>query len=512
MSVDAAMKALHLGKKKEALEKLLLAWRKTRAPEVAAAIATLGRDVDATREPLPRNREQRLAAWKKRSAPKSAADVGVLLSAFDGFLAAQAEPLIEQVKTWPADPRITDALFALLESPPTGMRGRKASTFWERVFVTIGAMQDPRSLERLKVLRAKVSADTQERSGLHWADSSAVLRAALVATKPKPPPAAKKLSAEEKRLLSGLTTAPREDLPALFARVFAAPHDDALRQVLADTLLESGDARGELINLQLLPRLDAAQRKRMKQLLDQHARRWLGPLEPAILKSGLSYRRGFPAVAKLSTNQKAVVEQVMGRPEWNTFETLDVESWPAESRKAFLSQPLLSLRRALVLENAVDLPDHSVNWEHVSFRHVGQNEMNALCAVTTLPKLKVLELGFTFDGPFPQLWTSPMGRSIATVVGGITLEDWAKHAPANVVHFENFKTTAERTSDGLVVHINCDWTTTSIASTYGSELEPVKQLLDRVTIATKEQVEPAEKKALERRIKGVPVEWVLKGA
>lgn len=62
------------------------------------------------------------------------------------------------------------------------------------------------------------------------------------------------------------------------------------------------------------------------------------------------------------------------------------------------------------------------------------------------------------------------------------------------------------------MHINCDWTTTSIASTYGNEFEPVKQLLHRVTIATKEPVEPAEQKALERRIKGVPVAWVLKGA
>src|SRR5205085_421060 len=44
-----------------------------------------------------------------------------------------------------------------------------------------------------------------------------------------------------------------DTIAALFAQVYAAPDDDAIRHVLADALIACGDPRGELIQLQLEP-------------------------------------------------------------------------------------------------------------------------------------------------------------------------------------------------------------------------------------------------------------------
>lgn len=515
MSIDAALKLFHGGKPEVALEVLLSDWRKSRAPELAEAVAFVGAAVDATRERLPSKRDERLTAWKKRAAAKSSADVGVLLDALDGFLAEQAEPLIKLLQSFPADPRLVDGLLALADSPPTGMRGRKADPFWRAVFKTVNLVGDPRSVERLNALRAKWQSDEQERSGIHWADSSAVLLAAYLSVKQKAPPKAKKLGAKEKALLGGLKRqAPAGDVSSLTTQVYSRPADDDVRRVLADALLEAGDVRGELITLQLLPSLDATQRKRAKQLLDQHARKWLGVLEPAILKSGLVYRRGFPAVAKLSTNQRSVVDKVMGRPEWNTFEELDLESWPSDSRKAFLSQPLLGLRYAYVLENPSDLPDRALDWEGVSFRFIDKAHVAQLSALSTLPKLKWLEFLHTSNGhggnieAYGAFWRSSIARRLETI-RGVPFLDWFKNAPENVVRLEDPYCAGERTANGLVVTIN--WDFPQSINGFKSPLAEVKKHLHAVTITTKGAVDAADKKQLER-LSGCPIEWRVRGA
>ncbi len=70
------------------------------------------------------------------------------------------------------------------------------------------------------------------------------------------------------------------DEHAFLAAVIAAPTDDAPREVYADWLLERGDLRGELINLELaLSRAtDVDEHNRLKRrdfaLLEQHGHRW----------------------------------------------------------------------------------------------------------------------------------------------------------------------------------------------------------------------------------------------
>ncbi|MER2563628.1 MAG: hypothetical protein ABTQ32_23060 [Myxococcaceae bacterium] len=513
MSIVAALKSFQSGALEAALEQLLRAWRQSRSPALAEAITFVGGRVDSTRKRLPSNRAARVAAWKERAARKDAADVGVLLAALDGLVAQQAMPLTERLRTFPADPRIVDALLALAESPPTGMRGRKATPFWSAAFATIGAMGDPRSVARLKTLRLKWSNDSQARRGIHWADSSAVLLAALDGVKLAPPPRPKKLSSRDTKLLEGLKAPPRSgDVQALTAKVFEQPDDDDVRRVLGDLLLERGDVRGELINLQLQPAPDAAQRKRMKELLDRHARTWLGPLEPAILKSGLVYRRGFPAAAKLSTNQRSVVEAVMGRPEWNTFEALDLESWPRGSRKAFLAQPLLGLRRASMLEELGELPDRPLEWQALSLRLGRAEHLELLSKLTTLPKLRWFgfesQLRADEHSTLAGFWKSPVARRLEAI-SGFDFVEWALEAPRNIVRLDDRYCAGERTPNGLVATIN--WDFPQSLSSFRSTLAAVKKQLHRVTVTTKGEVERSEKKALEKAA-GCSVEWVVRGA
>jgi uncharacterized protein (TIGR02996 family) len=507
MTIDTAVKAFRTGKPEVALEALLEVWRKSRAPELAEAIAAVGAQVDATRPKIPAKKAERIAAWKKVAAKRDGADLGPLLAALDGLVAADGEPLVIVLQRWPADPRIADGLFALLDSPPTGMRGRKAEPFWRAVLLAIENVGDPRTGDRRTALAGKIAGDASERSGLQWADSSEVLRASLAAVKTRPAPKVKALTAKDKALLADLKPAVRGDVGLLYAKVYAEPHDDGARHILADALLESGDPRGELISLQLLPKLDAAQRKRAKQLLDANARKWLGPLEPAVLKSGLVYRRGFPAEAKLSTNQASVVKALIGRPEWGTFEELDVESWPKESRKEFVSQRLPALKRVIGLQDAADLPDHSVKWEELKFLRAAPKEMADFEKVKTLPQLKVLELHYVYQGPFPSFWKSEIARGLEAVHGGFTLRDWAHNAPPNITGFHDFKTSARRTPQGLAVEINCDWTQ-DVVSSYGSEIEAVKDVLFSLKIKTKEVLPEQEKKGVAKRAGGAKLEFV----
>jgi uncharacterized protein (TIGR02996 family) len=109
------------------------------------------------------------------------------------------------------------------------------------------------------------------------------------------PPQGPALPAAERKQLA----ATKWDVPvappvveSLLAPVWAAPRDAALKQVVADLLLERGDPRGEFISLQLAK----ASPKRQKLLLNRHGLGWLGSLadvvnlreEPPVFEQGFA--------------------------------------------------------------------------------------------------------------------------------------------------------------------------------------------------------------------------------
>ena len=81
----------------------------------------------------------------------------------------------------------------------------------------------------------------------------------------------------------------------LWAQVCEAPHDADLRRVLADALLDAGDPRGELIQLQSLPleRQTAEVTERCDELIAEHWYAWLGIVADVLDREGTYFRHGF---------------------------------------------------------------------------------------------------------------------------------------------------------------------------------------------------------------------------
>ena len=105
-----------------------------------------------------------------------------------------------------------------------------------------------------------------------------------------------------------------DTIAALFAQVYAAPDDDAIRHVLADALIACGDPRGELIQLQLQP--DADHERRAMLLLQRHGLTWLGALRDTVIP--LRYERGFLASCML------VAAPAADPVEWATVHTIEL--------------------------------------------------------------------------------------------------------------------------------------------------------------------------------------------
>lgn len=148
----------------------------------------------------------------------------------------------------------------------------------------------------------------------------------------------------------------------LVEAVYAAPLDDAPRQVLADVLLERGDAWGELIALQLALARGEARRGaigRERELVAQLEKRLLGPIAGSVLRP--VFRRGFLAEAQLRPKSpKAALEA----REWSTVETLHTSFVMPTHRGA--------LRRLVVQEWQVGgplpegVPRLSFSWQALS--------------------------------------------------------------------------------------------------------------------------------------------------
>jgi uncharacterized protein (TIGR02996 family) len=110
-------------------------------------------------------------------------------------------------------------------------------------------------------------------------------------------------------------------LQQLFQAVYDAPQDSSRREVLADALLEQGEARGEFISLQL----DGASRsrKRAAKLLKRHRQAFLGPLADTVVPGTDEWQGGFLIGAAATLSGARVEERA-----WSTVERLVVVLGP----------------------------------------------------------------------------------------------------------------------------------------------------------------------------------------
>jgi uncharacterized protein (TIGR02996 family) len=84
-------------------------------------------------------------------------------------------------------------------------------------------------------------------------------------------------------------------LDSLWQQVCAAPNDEDLRRVLGDALLDAGDPRGELIQLQSMPLAHQTPDvvERCNDLIEAHWTDWLGDMAGVLDREGTYFRHGF---------------------------------------------------------------------------------------------------------------------------------------------------------------------------------------------------------------------------
>jgi uncharacterized protein (TIGR02996 family) len=329
------------------------------------------------------------------------------------------------------DPRIARSIAAWLEKPPIHGSGR--SRFYPAAFEVLAAQGDATVLAAID---AVLDPAVRERSMIRYGKQglSALGLARTILAQREVPTLAGDARAIVERIRAKLDGLEREPSRAkklardLLEAVYASPDDDEPRLVYADALTEEGDVRGELIALQCARAKDGgAPSKRERALLKVHERAWLGSIEPAILKSGVVYERGFVASARYQLAKSGLADP-FDRPEWSTLVELDVTpqaGYVGGARALLLRPHLRALRRVIGAqrEDLVAIADHPtpLRWDTLSTKHweSARNEMAAILrrGLPTLPNLKAF--GFvneTVDrSVIAALAEGPLGRTLERV-------------------------------------------------------------------------------------------------
>ncbi|MCB9679007.1 MAG: hypothetical protein H6737_28155 [Alphaproteobacteria bacterium] len=293
------------------LLRLLEAWRETRDPELAEAIALVGAElgrpgIDA------RSKSELEAAWHGVARAKDPADVHRLLGTpWPGAWKA-ALARIEALGAFPDDPRIAAGL---ADAAPR--------------YPSMGSGPMHAALTRVaRRIRDSRLADAFEAIGAsRWTMGAAYTQVAnesrLVAIRAMP----EAIRTE----IAGLASR-RPDLDELWEAVYAQPDDTARLLVLADALQAVGDPRGELVALQVAEaegQATPAVRKRIRELLAAHIDTWTGPL-PGVRRASRTFERGLLVSVELDPTTRTLGAS-FDTPAWRTLRRLGLASGSAES-------------------------------------------------------------------------------------------------------------------------------------------------------------------------------------
>lgn len=105
----------------------------------------------------------------------------------------------------------------------------------------------------------------------------------------------------------------------LFDQVLADPHDRGIRDVLRDLWIERGDPRGEYCTASDPAGVD---HDRAAALIADHARSWVGALQPVIPLSGALFGYGPWIRSAVVYADRAALEAVADAPEWGSIERI----------------------------------------------------------------------------------------------------------------------------------------------------------------------------------------------
>lgn len=266
------------------------------------------------------------------------------------------------------DPRVTSYARQWLTAPP--VRGARRPSFFLALIELLAETKDV----RIRDLILELSKPSTRPRSVHAYSLKAwkplvELGQSLLTIKPTP------LDAADRDLLSriGALTAKMQkpsaelDPTELYANVYRAPDDDDARAVLGDLLQQKGDPHGEFIALQLARHRGAGKRtSRERELAEQWGRTWLGKIEPAVLKSGVVFERGFVARARYAGGSAG--SSTIHCDEWATVTHLDVSTasgFMAGSHELLLAPQLLCLRHVEGIgeRDLVELVKHRLSWK-----------------------------------------------------------------------------------------------------------------------------------------------------
>lgn len=330
-TLETAARSVREGEWLAADVALVRAWRTAPSARVARALAL----VEAQCPPPPpiagSTVGDRDARWHELVATRDDAVLASLLADAWPAFPRQAKVRVAALAAWPPSPKISNALVALLSRGQ--YRSRAGRVVARKMLVLLVDARDPAVTEYLVRLEAEPG------------DAAAQERESMVAILRRVRPAEPVWAPREAAALDAIETAlapksDRDGYAQLLADVYATPHDDAPRAVLADYLIERGDPRGELIALQLQPRRDAA---RVRALIRRGGRAWFDGID-ADGASEIAIDRGFPVAA-------TTLGQRFTAPAWATVEHVSIPN----REVAFRGSPLLRALRSLYGVHAADL-------------------------------------------------------------------------------------------------------------------------------------------------------------
>ena len=334
MWLEAPTRLLKEGRPAAALEAMLEAWRVRRVPALANLIDVLS---DALTSVLPRfearTRKGLQGLWLDLANERRDVDVGRLLAVFPTPPWVSVGQRIERLAPLD-DPRVARAFTHFFQNLPTV--GGIGAARWTMLFSALERMKDVRSRAALEVrtnladprvivneqilpLARRVLESLPEDATT--ADDVAQVHELAVLVKvvlQSPLPSAQALLDD--------TARPRRPTSEaeLLQLIYETPEDDTPRLVYGDWLQEQGEPRAELLMLQLKPKQTNKEQLRARQLLRQHGRGWLGPLEPAIPQRTEVFHRGFVSEARVTFATEHQRKALLGHPAWNTFTSLYV--------------------------------------------------------------------------------------------------------------------------------------------------------------------------------------------
>lgn len=292
----------------ERLGHLLAAWRALPAREIAALLEATSIACREGQATVDGDTSARKAAWTAVAKKKSATDLERLVEALLVRDDAVCVKRLVALQALAPNPRLLTALLEQLSSTPTHLYGAR---FWTTVGATLQASGDPRLGD--PAIRARLPEP--------------------LSTLPLPPSVSSGRRGEtEATALDAVTKVVEEDASrrsrvrqedaAFREAVYAAPHDDAPREVYSDWLLAQGDPRGELIALQIARARRAPAKQalaRERALLAGGTAAWLGSEARFIVNDGATFERGFLAAARVERHAMGLSGNV-----WRTCLELDV--------------------------------------------------------------------------------------------------------------------------------------------------------------------------------------------